>query len=44
MTGRNVLLLLVAAFFLVALVLIYNAYYKPTSASGVAVPAVSDQQ
>ncbi|WP_426232111.1 hypothetical protein [Pararhizobium sp. DWP3-4] len=43
MTARNVLFLIVAAFFAVSILLIYNAYYKPVSMSGVGLPAVTDQ-
>lgn len=33
MIARNVLFLLVAAFFAVSVLLIYNAYYRPATAS-----------
>lgn len=42
MTGRNVLFVLIAAFFLAALVLIYNAYYNPVSTSGVGLPSTAE--
>lgn len=44
MTARNVLFLMVAAFFAASLLLIHNAYYEPVSTSGTALPSVSDQQ
>lgn len=43
MTARNVLFLMIVAVFLVAVLLLYNAYYKPVSTSGVGLPAVTDQ-
>ncbi|WP_274534228.1 hypothetical protein [Rhizobium sp. Leaf453] len=43
MTARTILFLMVAAFFAASLLLIYNAYYKPVSNSGVGLPAVVDQ-
>lgn len=43
MTARDVLFLIISAFFLASLLLIYNAYYKPVSTNGVSLPAVSDQ-
>lgn len=43
MTARDVFLLILTAFFLASLLLIYNAYYKPVSKSGTGLPAVSDQ-
>jgi hypothetical protein len=39
MTARNVLLLLVTAFFLTVLLLIHNAFYRPVSTSAVEHPA-----
>jgi hypothetical protein len=41
--ARNVLLLILIAFFAVSLLLVYNAYYKPASTSGVSLPALVDQ-
>lgn len=43
MIARNVLFLILTAFFAVSVLLIYNAYYKPVSTSGVGLPAVTDQ-
>ncbi|WP_164491967.1 MULTISPECIES: hypothetical protein [unclassified Rhizobium] len=39
MTARDVLLLMVTAFFLTALLLIHNAFYRPVSTSAVEPPA-----
>ncbi|MBB5533819.1 hypothetical protein [Rhizobium giardinii] len=44
MTAREVLLVLTAAFFVLALLLIYNAYYNPVSTSGVVPPATVEPQ
>ena len=44
MTGRDVLFVLIAAFFLAGLVLIYNAYYNPVSTSGVELPSTVEPQ
>jgi hypothetical protein len=43
MTAREVLLLIITAFLLTSLLLIYNSYYKPISTSVTGPPAVSDQ-
>jgi len=43
MIARNVLFLIVAGFFAVSLLLIYNAYYKPVSKRAVGLPTVTDQ-
>ncbi len=40
MTARNVLLILVTAFFLTALLLIHNAFYRPVSTSAIEPPTV----
>ena len=42
MIARNVLFLMVAVFFAVSMLLVYNAYYKPVSTSDVGLPTVSD--
>ena len=42
MTGRDVLFVLLVAFFLAALALIYNGYYRPVSTSGVGLPATAE--
>lgn len=38
MTARDVLLLMITAFFLTALLLIHNAFYRPVSTSAVEPP------
>ncbi|WP_280139956.1 hypothetical protein [Rhizobium sp. Leaf391] len=43
MTARNVLAIIVSLFFVVALLVIYNAFYNPVSTSGTGLPAVTDQ-
>jgi len=43
MTGQKVLLIILMAFFVVALLLIYNGFYNPVSTGSVAVPAISQQ-
>jgi hypothetical protein len=43
MTPKNVLFLLLAGFFAVALLLIHNAYYNPNAIDRASLPAVSDQ-
>lgn len=40
MTPRNVLALMIAAFFAASLLLIYNGYYKPIDAASLAKQAV----
>lgn len=42
MSARNVLFLIVAAFFFTALLLVYNGFYKPTSLVGVELPSVTE--
>ncbi|MCV9960403.1 hypothetical protein OIU34_00690 [Pararhizobium sp. BT-229] len=42
MTARDVLLLILTAFYLTSLLLIYNGFYRPVSTSGAELPAVSD--
>ncbi len=44
MTARNVLFVMILIFCAAALLLLYNAYYKPTSMSGVGLPAVVDDR
>ncbi len=44
MTGRKVLTIIVAAFFGVALLLIYNGFLNPVSTSGVGLPATVEQK
>jgi hypothetical protein len=44
MTARDVLLLLVTAFFLTALLLIHNSFYRPVSTSAIEPPATADSQ
>jgi hypothetical protein len=44
MIARNVSFLMLAAFIAVSELLIYNAYYKPVSSSGVGLPAISHQK
>ena len=39
MTARDVLLLLITAFFLTALLLIHNAFYRPVATSAAEPPA-----
>jgi hypothetical protein len=39
MSAREVLLLMITAFFLTALLLIHNAFYRPVSTSAVEPPA-----
>ncbi|WP_428424671.1 hypothetical protein [Pararhizobium sp.] len=41
MTARDVLLLLVTAFFLTGLLLIHNAFYRPVSTSAIEPPATA---
>lgn len=43
MTGRRVLLIIVMAFFVVALLLIYNGFYNPVSNSGTGLPVTVEQ-
>jgi len=43
MTARNVLFLILAVFFAICLLLVYNGYYRPVSSSGVGLPAVIDR-
>ena len=43
MTARKVLAILISLFFVIALLVIYNAYYNPISTSGTGLPAVTDQ-
>ena len=42
MTARNVLLILLTAFFLTALLLIHNAFYRPVPTSSIELPAKTD--
>lgn len=41
MSARNVLFLIVVAFFFTALLLVYNGFYKPISLVGVELPSVT---
>ncbi len=43
MIARNVLFLILTGFFALSLLLVYNAYYKPVSNSGLGMPAVTGQ-
>lgn len=44
MTPRNVLFLILCAFFLAALGLLYNAYFNPISSSGTGLPSTAEPQ
>jgi hypothetical protein len=43
MYARKVLALIIVAFFVIAMVLIYDSYYLQPSASGAGLPAVADK-
>ncbi len=43
MSARYVLLLIVTAFLLTALLLVYNGFYRPISVSGTEPPSLTDQ-
>lgn len=43
MSARYVLLIMVTAFFLAALLLVYNGFYRPISVSGIEPPSLTDQ-
>ena len=43
MYARKVLALIIGAFIVIAMVLIYNSYYLPPSASGVGLPAIAEK-
>ncbi|MGF6178673.1 hypothetical protein ABIE33_006993 [Ensifer sp. 4252] len=43
MTAREVLLLIITAFLLTSLLLIYNSYYQPISTNDTGPPAVNDK-
>ncbi len=42
MSARGVLVLIIAAFFFTALLLVYNGFYKPISLVGVELPSVTE--